>query len=213
MSIRIDSITLRNPSLNRAFSPSTMALCYSPPSSLGFQALHRPHNYYKISIVARVVPPRRFGLNLVPLRGRNFRERSVLPFAASQEESVSVFSPFLLFCVSGLTLSEKDWKVFKYRLDSSLMKLRTRLGRTLMSINGIGHLWKTSGRRKIGTNGCGRSLIKFIDFYSRDVGLCLARNMPYFRRRMVEEMLRLKANRGTKNSMCRNTRHILGGGW
>ncbi|CAI9774760.1 unnamed protein product [Fraxinus pennsylvanica] len=87
MSIRIDSITIQNPRLNRAYSPAAMALCYSPPSSLGFQALHRPHNYYKISIVARVVPPRRLGLNLVPLRGRNFRERSVLPFAASQEES------------------------------------------------------------------------------------------------------------------------------
>ncbi|KAL2557586.1 Protein FATTY ACID EXPORT 3 [Forsythia ovata] len=66
-----------------------MALCYSPPSSLGFEALHRPHNHYKVSIVARVVPPRGLGLNLVPLRRRSFRERSVLSFAASHEESKS----------------------------------------------------------------------------------------------------------------------------
>ncbi|CAA2995844.1 FATTY ACID EXPORT 3, chloroplastic [Olea europaea subsp. europaea] len=89
MSIRIDSITIQNPGLKRAYSPPTMALCFSPHSSLGFEALHRPDNYYKMSIVARFVQPRGLGLNLVPLRGRNFRERSVLSLAASQEESPS----------------------------------------------------------------------------------------------------------------------------
>ncbi|CAI9768421.1 unnamed protein product [Fraxinus pennsylvanica] len=64
-----------------------MALCYSPHSSLGFEARHRPDNYCKMSIVARFVQPRGLGLKLVPLRRRNFRERSVLSFAASQEES------------------------------------------------------------------------------------------------------------------------------
>ncbi|XAR57079.1 Ulp1 peptidase [Bertholletia excelsa] len=41
---------------------------------------------------------------------------------------------------------------------------------------------------------CGMFMIKYADFYSRDVGLCFNQeHMPYFRRRTVKEILRLKA--------------------
>ncbi|CAA3008702.1 FATTY ACID EXPORT 3, chloroplastic [Olea europaea subsp. europaea] len=87
-----------------------MALCYSPPSSLGFQALPKSHNYNKLSIVARVVQPRGLGVNLVPLRGRNFRERSVFPFAASQEESKPLDIEIEEGLKEGAEESEEAWK-------------------------------------------------------------------------------------------------------
>ncbi|PWA83545.1 Peptidase C48, SUMO/Sentrin/Ubl1 [Artemisia annua] len=42
---------------------------------------------------------------------------------------------------------------------------------------------------------CGMFMIKYIDFYSRDVGLCFIQDdMPYFRKRIAKEILRLRAN-------------------
>lgn len=42
---------------------------------------------------------------------------------------------------------------------------------------------------------CGVFMIKYIDFYSRGVGLCFKQeDMPYFRRRTAKEILRLKAD-------------------
>lgn len=42
---------------------------------------------------------------------------------------------------------------------------------------------------------CGVFMIKYSDFYSRDVGLCFNQeHMPYFRRRTAKEILRLKAD-------------------
>ncbi|CAI9776228.1 unnamed protein product [Fraxinus pennsylvanica] len=41
---------------------------------------------------------------------------------------------------------------------------------------------------------CGMFMIKYADFYSRDIGLCFNQDhMPYFRRRTVKEILRMKA--------------------
>ncbi|KAL2459653.1 Ubiquitin-like-specific protease ESD4 [Forsythia ovata] len=41
---------------------------------------------------------------------------------------------------------------------------------------------------------CGMFMIKYADFYSRDIGLCFNQeHMPYFRKRTVKEILRLKA--------------------
>ncbi|XP_020548732.1 ubiquitin-like-specific protease ESD4 isoform X1 [Sesamum indicum] len=41
---------------------------------------------------------------------------------------------------------------------------------------------------------CGMFMIKYADFYSRDIGLCFNQgNMPYFRRRTVKEILKLRA--------------------
>ncbi|KAL7080917.1 hypothetical protein ACP275_14G008400 [Erythranthe tilingii] len=41
---------------------------------------------------------------------------------------------------------------------------------------------------------CGVFMIKYVDFYSRDVGLCFdQRDMPYFRRRTAKEILKLRA--------------------
>ncbi|KAJ9549496.1 hypothetical protein OSB04_022039 [Centaurea solstitialis] len=43
-------------------------------------------------------------------------------------------------------------------------------------------------------NDCGVFMIKYADFYSRDIGLCFKQeHMPYFRRRTAMEILRLKA--------------------
>ncbi|KAK4433915.1 Ubiquitin-like-specific protease ESD4 [Sesamum alatum] len=47
------------------------------------------------------------------------------------------------------------------------------------------------------TNGfdCGMFMIKYTDFYSRDIGLCFNQgNMPYFRRRTAKEILKLRAD-------------------
>ncbi|KAK7387910.1 hypothetical protein VNO78_22708 [Psophocarpus tetragonolobus] len=42
---------------------------------------------------------------------------------------------------------------------------------------------------------CGVFMIKYADFYSRNLGLCFNQeHMPYFRRRTAKEILRLKAN-------------------
>ncbi|PWA99717.1 ubiquitin-like-specific protease ESD4 [Artemisia annua] len=42
---------------------------------------------------------------------------------------------------------------------------------------------------------CGMFMIKYIDFYSRDVGLCFSQDdMPYFRKRTAKEIFRLRAN-------------------
>ncbi|KAF5175209.1 Ubiquitin-like-specific protease esd4 [Thalictrum thalictroides] len=42
---------------------------------------------------------------------------------------------------------------------------------------------------------CGMFMIKYADFYSRGLGLCFNQeNMPYFRKRTVKEILRLKAD-------------------
>ncbi|KAL8121571.1 ubiquitin-like-specific protease ESD4 [Apium graveolens] len=42
---------------------------------------------------------------------------------------------------------------------------------------------------------CGVFMIKYSDFYSKDVGLCFNQeHMPYFRRRTAKEILRLKAD-------------------
>ncbi|KAL3634582.1 hypothetical protein CASFOL_021636 [Castilleja foliolosa] len=41
---------------------------------------------------------------------------------------------------------------------------------------------------------CGMFMIKYVDFYSRDIGLCFNQtHMPYFRQRTVKEILRLTA--------------------
>ncbi|KAK4737700.1 hypothetical protein R3W88_001397 [Solanum pinnatisectum] len=41
---------------------------------------------------------------------------------------------------------------------------------------------------------CGMFMLKYADFYSRDIGLCFSQeHMPYFRSRTVKEILRLKA--------------------
>ncbi|KAI3474294.1 hypothetical protein Pfo_029082 [Paulownia fortunei] len=81
MSIRLEPITLRNPSpsLNRA--ASSMALCHAPPASLGFEALFRAKTHCKVSIPAL---RRVLGVNL---RQRRVRNRSFFSFAASHEES------------------------------------------------------------------------------------------------------------------------------
>ncbi|XP_051128026.1 ubiquitin-like-specific protease ESD4 [Andrographis paniculata] len=42
---------------------------------------------------------------------------------------------------------------------------------------------------------CGMFMIKYADFYSRDIGLCFNQeHMPYFRQRTVKEILRMKAD-------------------
>lgn len=42
---------------------------------------------------------------------------------------------------------------------------------------------------------CGMFMIKYADFYSRDIGLCFSQeHMPYFRLRTAKEILRLKAD-------------------
>ncbi|KAL3812889.1 hypothetical protein ACJIZ3_014157 [Penstemon smallii] len=42
---------------------------------------------------------------------------------------------------------------------------------------------------------CGMFMIKYADFYSRDIGLCFSQeNMPYFRRRTAKEILKLRAD-------------------
>ncbi|GJU09592.1 ubiquitin-like-specific protease ESD4 [Tanacetum coccineum] len=42
---------------------------------------------------------------------------------------------------------------------------------------------------------CGMFMIKYIDFYSRDIGLCFSQeDMPYFRKRTAKEILMLRAN-------------------
>ncbi|GFP83465.1 ubiquitin-like-specific protease esd4 [Phtheirospermum japonicum] len=42
---------------------------------------------------------------------------------------------------------------------------------------------------------CGVFMIKYADFYSRDIGLCFSQeNMPYFRRRTAKEVLKLRAD-------------------
>ncbi|XP_057772217.1 ubiquitin-like-specific protease ESD4 isoform X2 [Salvia miltiorrhiza] len=42
---------------------------------------------------------------------------------------------------------------------------------------------------------CGMFMIKYADFYSRDIGLCFSQDdMPYFRQRTAKEILRLKAD-------------------
>lgn len=42
---------------------------------------------------------------------------------------------------------------------------------------------------------CGVFMIKYADFYSRDIGLCFTQeHMPYFRLRTAKEILRLKAD-------------------
>ncbi|GER52187.1 sentrin-specific protease [Striga asiatica] len=41
---------------------------------------------------------------------------------------------------------------------------------------------------------CGMFMIKYADFYSRDIGLCFSQeHMPYFRRRTAKEILKLRA--------------------
>ncbi|CAA0834822.1 Ubiquitin-like-specific protease ESD4 [Striga hermonthica] len=41
---------------------------------------------------------------------------------------------------------------------------------------------------------CGMFMIKYMDFYSRDIGLCFNQSdMPYFRRRTAKEILKLRA--------------------
>ncbi|KAL0367719.1 UNVERIFIED_CONTAM: Ubiquitin-like-specific protease 1A, partial [Sesamum radiatum] len=41
---------------------------------------------------------------------------------------------------------------------------------------------------------CGMFMIKYADFYSRDIGLCFNQgNMAYFRRRTAKEILKLRA--------------------
>nr|XP_016448613.1 PREDICTED: ubiquitin-like-specific protease ESD4 [Nicotiana tabacum] len=41
---------------------------------------------------------------------------------------------------------------------------------------------------------CGMFMLKYADFYSRDIGLCFNQeHMPYFRLRTAKEILRLKA--------------------
>ncbi|KAG6435442.1 hypothetical protein SASPL_100316 [Salvia splendens] len=47
--------------------------------------------------------------------------------------------------------------------------------------------------------GCGMYMIKYADFYSRDIGLCFSQvnipeNMPYFRQRTAKELLKLRAD-------------------
>ncbi|KAL1543079.1 Ulp1 peptidase [Salvia divinorum] len=42
---------------------------------------------------------------------------------------------------------------------------------------------------------CGMFMIKYADFYSRDIGLCFSQeNMPYFRQRTTMELLKLRAD-------------------
>ncbi|KAL0457411.1 UNVERIFIED_CONTAM: Ubiquitin-like-specific protease ESD4 [Sesamum latifolium] len=42
---------------------------------------------------------------------------------------------------------------------------------------------------------CGMFMIKYADFYSRDIGLCFSqKDMPYFRRRTAKEILKLRAD-------------------
>ncbi|KAH6769695.1 hypothetical protein C2S52_014498 [Perilla frutescens var. hirtella] len=42
---------------------------------------------------------------------------------------------------------------------------------------------------------CGMFMIKYADFYSRDIGLCFSQdNMPYFRQRTAKEILKLRAD-------------------
>lgn len=42
---------------------------------------------------------------------------------------------------------------------------------------------------------CGMFMLKYADFYSRDIRLCFSqKNMPYFRRRTAKEILRLRAD-------------------
>ncbi|KAK4425862.1 Ubiquitin-like-specific protease ESD4 [Sesamum alatum] len=42
---------------------------------------------------------------------------------------------------------------------------------------------------------CGMFMIKYADFYSRDIGLCFSqKHMPYFRRRTAKEILKLRAD-------------------
>ncbi|XP_042036837.1 putative ubiquitin-like-specific protease 1B isoform X1 [Salvia splendens] len=42
---------------------------------------------------------------------------------------------------------------------------------------------------------CGMFMIKYADFYSRDIGLCFSQeNMPYFRERTAKELLKLRAD-------------------
>ncbi|KAL6574476.1 hypothetical protein OROMI_011761 [Orobanche minor] len=82
MSLRLESITFRNPSpsLNRAAAP--MALRHAPPASLGFEAFCRAKIDRKVSISA--IPT---VLGVVTLRQRSVLKRSVSSFAASHEES------------------------------------------------------------------------------------------------------------------------------
>ncbi|PIN21372.1 putative membrane protein [Handroanthus impetiginosus] len=81
MSIRLESVTLRNPSPRFNRAASSMALRHAPPASLGFEALSRGKVHWKVPVPAL---PRVIGVNL---QQRNVRNRSVLSFAASHEES------------------------------------------------------------------------------------------------------------------------------
>lgn len=48
---------------------------------------------------------------------------------------------------------------------------------------------------QMNSSDCGMFMIKYADFYSRDVGLCFNQeNMAYFRRRTAKEILRLRAD-------------------
>ncbi|XP_041996505.1 protein FATTY ACID EXPORT 3, chloroplastic-like isoform X2 [Salvia splendens] len=80
MSVRLESIKFRNsfPNINRP--ASTMALCHSPPTTLGFQPLLPPKINVNLSL------PRLLGVNL---RQITLRNRTVFSFAASHEESPS----------------------------------------------------------------------------------------------------------------------------
>ena len=76
-----------NPSSSHFLNQApSMALCYSP-ASLGFTSIETPKG--KAFVVVRSVSPAGFGFGsgLTPLARRNLRNRSILSFAASHEES------------------------------------------------------------------------------------------------------------------------------
>nr|XP_009758431.1 PREDICTED: uncharacterized protein LOC104211126 isoform X3 [Nicotiana sylvestris]XP_009758432.1 PREDICTED: uncharacterized protein LOC104211126 isoform X4 [Nicotiana sylvestris] len=78
-----------NPSSSHFLNQApSMALCYSP-ASLGFTSIETPKG--KAFVVVRSVSPAGFGFGsgLTPLARRNLRNRSILSFAASHEESPS----------------------------------------------------------------------------------------------------------------------------
>ncbi|KAL8517035.1 hypothetical protein ACS0TY_015317 [Phlomoides rotata] len=83
MSVRLESITLGNPTPCSSKVASSMALCRAPPAGLGFEPLFRPKIRGNLSVVAL---PRVIGVNL---RQRSLRSRTVFSFAASHEESGS----------------------------------------------------------------------------------------------------------------------------
>ncbi|KAF8394816.1 hypothetical protein HHK36_018752 [Tetracentron sinense] len=77
-----------NPIPNLSFKRGSMALSPFPSSSSRFEALLRSHRY-RVSVVARCGSPSPNGLgaHFLPFNGRTSKQRSIVSFAASHEDS------------------------------------------------------------------------------------------------------------------------------